>query len=162
MDALRWWLPMKYDAVPHSPDRNVFEIEGSAVLCQSENEKISGSGASGSIPASRKRPIGMFASELHRSLRELAPQDPVFADLQNIFDLSLVAALLTDNRLPNGSAGTWGLRRGRRNPGRTFRPAQDIISVVNHRVYSGKDIVVQVAGGVDGRSASPARSTRCS
>ena len=36
MDALRWWLSMKYDAVMHSADRNVFEIDGSAVLCQSK------------------------------------------------------------------------------------------------------------------------------
>ena len=44
MDALRWWLSMKYDAVLHSADHNVFEVQGSAVLCQSENEKISAKG----------------------------------------------------------------------------------------------------------------------
>ena len=33
----------------------------------------------------------------------------------------------------------------------SFQPPKAIQSVVNHRVYNGKDIVVQVAGGVDGR-----------
>ena len=32
-----------------------------------------------------------------------------------------------------------------------YQSPKNIQSVVNHRVYSGKDIVVQVAGGVDGQ-----------
>ncbi|OYW23282.1 MAG: hypothetical protein B7Z55_03690, partial [Planctomycetales bacterium 12-60-4] len=44
MEALRWWLTMKYDAVAHSPDKSVFEIQGSAVLCQSENQMLTAEG----------------------------------------------------------------------------------------------------------------------
>ena len=32
-----------------------------------------------------------------------------------------------------------------------YQSPKNIMSVVNHRVYGGKDIVVQVAGGVDGQ-----------
>ena len=32
-----------------------------------------------------------------------------------------------------------------------YQSPKHIMSVVNHRVYDGKDIVVQVAGGVDGQ-----------
>jgi hypothetical protein len=151
MDALRWWLSMKYDAVTHSPDRNVFQIEGSAVLCQSENEKISAKGQrihTGQSEAANH----MFAQSFTDHYAELAADDPVFADLQNIFDLSLVAALLSDNRV--GDRLGWDLgvfaAGGAYQPA-TFQPAKTIQSVVNHRVYNGKDIVVQVAGGVDGR-----------
>jgi len=151
MDALRWWLSMKYDAVMHSPDRNVFEIQGSAVLCQSENEKISKSGQrihTGKSEAANR----LFAANFTSHYAELASQDPVFADLQNIFDLSLVAALLADNRVPDRLG--WDL--GAFAPGGAYQTAQYqspkcIMSVVNHRVYNGKDIVVQVAGGVDGQ-----------
>lgn len=151
MDALRWWLSMKYDAVMHSPDRNVFEIKGSAVLCQSENEKISAKGQrihTGKSEASNR----LFAANFTAHYGELASQDPVFADLQNIFDLSLVAALLADNRVPERLG--WNL--GTFAPGGAYQtahyaPPKSIMSVVNHRVYNGKDIVVQVAGGVDGQ-----------
>ena len=151
MDALRWWLSMKYDAVMHSPDRNVFEIKGSAVLCQSENEKISKSGQrihTGKSEAANR----LFAANFTSHYAELASQDPVFADLQNIFDLSLVAALLADNRVPDRLG--WDL--GAFAPGGGYQTAhyqspKSIMSVVNHRVYNGKDIVVQVAGGVDGQ-----------
>ena len=70
MDALRWWLSMKYDAVMHSADRNVFEIDGSAVLCQSENEKISKSGQrihTGKSEAANR----VFASNFTIALRRI-------------------------------------------------------------------------------------------
>ena len=151
MDALRWWLSMKYDAVTHSPDRNVFHIEGSAVLCQSENEKISAKGQrvhTGKSEAANT----MFAEAFTDHYSELAGDDPVFADLQNIFDVSLVAALLWDNRVPDRIGWDMGVfaAGGAYQPA-AFQPAKTIESVVNHRVYNGKDIVVQVAGGVDGR-----------
>jgi hypothetical protein len=151
MDALRWWLSMKYDAVTHSPDLNVFQIEGSAVLCQSENEKISAQGQrihTGTSEAANR----LFATHFTDHYAELAADDPVFADLQNIFDLSLVAALLSDNRVPDRIGWDLGAFAvgGAYRPA-TYQPPKAIESVVNHRVYNGKDIVVQVAGGVDGR-----------
>ncbi|HEX4071555.1 MAG TPA: DUF1598 domain-containing protein [Planctomycetaceae bacterium] len=151
MDALRWWLSMKYDAVLHSADRNLFEIKGSAVLCQSENEKISAAGErihTGKSAAANR----LFAANFTAHYSELASQDPVFADLQNIFDLSLVAALLADNRVAErigwdmGSFAADGAYRTAHYPS-----PKNILSVVNHRIYGGKDIVVQVAGGVDGQ-----------
>ena len=151
MDALRWWLSMKYDAVTHSPDRNVFQIEGSAVLCQSENEHISAKGQRIHTGTSEVA-NGRFATEFTDHYGELAADDPVFADLQNIFDLSLVAALISDNRVPDRIGWNLGVfaANGGYQPA-TFQPPRTIQSVVNHRVYNGKDIVVQVAGGVDGR-----------
>jgi Protein of unknown function (DUF1598) len=151
MDALRWWLSMKYDAVMHSPDRNVFEIKGSAVLCQSENEKISAKGQrihTGKSEAANR----LFAANFTSHYSELASQDPVFADLQNVFDLSLVAALLTDNRVPERIGWDLGAfaAEGAYHTAH-FQSPKSINSVVNHRVYGGKDIVVQVAGGVDGQ-----------
>ena len=151
MDALRWWLSMKYDAVMHSPDSNVFEILGSAVLCQSENEHISARGQrihTGRSEAANK----LFAANFTEHYAELASQDPVFADLQNIFDLSLVAALLADNRVPDRigwDLGSFAPQGGYRTA--HYQSPKTIMSVVNHRVYNGKDIVVQVAGGVDGQ-----------
>jgi hypothetical protein len=151
MDALRWWLSMKYDAVMHSPDRNVFEIQGAAVLCQSENEKISATGQrvhTGKSEAANR----LFAANFTDHYSELAAQDPVFADLQNIFDLSLVAALLADNRVPDRLGWNLGAfaAEGAYHTAH-YQSPKSILSVVNHRVYNGKDIVVQVAGGVDGQ-----------
>jgi hypothetical protein len=150
MDALRWWLTMKYDAVSHSPDKTVFEIQGSSVLCQSENQFLTADGKH--VPTGQSEPTNrLFAQNFTTHYDRLASRDLVFADMQNIFDLALVSALIQHEKL-NDKAG-WDL--GVFTPRGDYATAhyavpKEIDSVVNHRVYKGRDIVVQVAGGVKG------------
>ncbi len=148
LDALRWWLSIKCDTVMHSPERNVFEIQGSSVLCQSENQHLTDQGErvqTGKADATNQH----FASNFTKHYEELARRDIVFADLQNVFDSALVAALVQHEQLANRIG--WDL--GVFGPKGAYRPAEYeapkvVDSVVNHRVYRGKDVVVQVAGGV--------------
>lgn len=148
VEALRWWLSMKYDAVLHSPDRTAFEIAGSSVQCKSENEHLKESGER--VHTGKAEPINdMFAKNFTEHYSELAAKDPVFADLQSVFDLALVAALIDREDL-DGKAH-WN--RGAFSPNGAYRVAsynvpKTVDTVVNHRVYKGKDVVVQVAGGV--------------
>jgi len=148
LDALRWWLTMQYDAVLHSADRNVFEFVGSSVLCRSENELITDEGKrihTGKAETTNR----LFAQEFTKNYAQLAERDIVFADLQNIFDLALVAALIRHERLHQRT--NWDLGVFDASSAYTtaqFEPATTVMSVSNHRVYNGKDIVVQVAGGV--------------
>jgi hypothetical protein len=148
MEALRWWLTMKYSAIVHSPDRRTFELQGPSVEVLSENQFINSQGKH--LPTGIAEPLNrLFAANFTQHYEELAQRDPVFADLRNIFDLALVAALCRSERLHEragwdpGSFGTEG----------NYRPAQlpvpkVVDSVVNHRLYNGRHIVVQVAGGV--------------
>jgi len=150
LDALRWWLTMKYESVTHSPDRNVFGFEGSSVLCQSENQLVTSQGKriqTGKSEATNR----LFAEKFTQHYDELAERDLVFADMQNIFDLALVAALIRQERLDERA----GWNRGAFATGGAYLPSsyktpKTVDSVVNHKVYNGKDIVVQVAGGVRG------------
>ncbi|MEX1095032.1 MAG: DUF1598 domain-containing protein [Planctomycetales bacterium] len=149
-NAMRWWLTMKYDAIRHSADRDVFAVEGSSVLCRSEDEIVTAQGDrvhTGQSAGTNRA----FAANFTQHYADLAQRDPVFADLQNVFDLSLVAALIQEERL-HERAG-WDL--GCFSPKGAYQPAvyavpKTVDSVVNHRVYNGKDIVVQAAGGVRG------------
>lgn len=146
--ALRWWLTMKYDSVMHSADRDAFEIQGSSVRCLSENELINAQGQrlhTGKAEATNRQ----FAANFTAHYDQLASREPVFADVKNIFDLALVAALVHHNDLDNRVGWNRGVfaRDGAYQP-TLFEPARTVMSVVNHRVYSGKEIVIQVAGGV--------------
>ena len=101
----------------------------------------------GSAPAQATRVDSDWVLTL--AARRALWSDPVFADLQNIFDLALVAALVRHERLDervDWDLGVFG-EHGGYEPER-FDPAVGVMSVVNHRVFKGKDIVVQVAGGV--------------
>jgi hypothetical protein len=148
MNALRWWLTMKYDSILHSPDRNVFEITGSSVQCLSENERITAAGER--IHTGQSGLINtLFAQNFSNHYEGLAMRDPVFADLQNVFDLALVAALIRRERADQRLGWDQGVFRADGNF-RTalYEPAEELMSVVNHRKYRGKEVVVQVAGGV--------------
>ena len=157
LEALRWWLTMKYGAIVHSPDRTLFEIQGSSVLIQSENQFVNSQGQH--VPTGVSEPVNrLFAQNFTKHYNELAQRDPVFADLRNIFDLALVAALCRQEDLHRKAE--WDL--GVFAPGGLYQPAivaapTVIESVMNHRVYNGKDIVVQVAGGVQADVAAVAR-----
>ncbi|QDU38918.1 hypothetical protein Mal4_32500 [Maioricimonas rarisocia] len=148
MDALRWWMTMQYDSVLHSDDHNAFEIQGSSVLCQSENQFLTAQGQR--VETGKSEPMNqLFASRFTERFDQLAQEDPIFADMQGIFDLALVAALIRHERIDDRldwNLGAFGIN-GQYQPARYAAPTE-VDTAVNHRVYRGTEVVVQVAGGV--------------
>ena len=148
LEALRWWLTMKYDSVLHNPQRTAYQVVGSSVLCQSENQIVTKEGER--LRTGKAEKLNReFAANFTKHYQELAQQDLVYADLQNNFDLALVAALMRNEHLANRAG--WEMTAFAANG--VYRPAEfeaahTVDTVVNHRVYNGKDVVVQVAGGV--------------
>lgn len=148
LDALRWWLTMKYDSIQHSADGNSYELVGSSVLCQSENQFLDSLGQqvqTGQTEGANR----LFAENFTKRYEELAKYDLVFADLKNVFDLALVATLVHNQGAAKKAGWSYGVfgTDGLYETARYAKP-QEVDSVVNHRVYRGRDIVVQVAGGV--------------
>lgn len=150
LDALRWWLTMKYDSILHSPDRQVFEICGSSVLVQSEDQFVKTDGSR--IHTGQASPVNeAFAKNFTDNYADLAKRDLVFAELQNVFDLGMVAALIHSEHLlqkANWKPGCFGVD----GEFQTVKVpvSKTVDSVINHKVYNEKNIVVQVAGGVRG------------
>src|SRR4029450_2298476 len=160
LEALRWWLTMKYAAIVHNPDRSFFEIQGSSVLVQSENQFVNAQGQH--VPTGVSEPVNrLFAENFTRHYNELAQRDLVLADMRNIFDMGLVAALCREEGLHEKSGWDLGVfaAGGAYHPAVVSAPTV-VESVMNHRVYGGKDIVVQVAGGVQADVAAMARDKK--
>lgn len=83
LDALRWWLTMNYDEVLHTADRDAFEVRGSSVRCQSENQFLTAEGQR--VGSGKSEPVNQqFAANFTQHYAELAQHDPIFADLQGI------------------------------------------------------------------------------
>ncbi|MEW4490035.1 DUF1598 domain-containing protein [Thalassoglobus sp. JC818] len=148
LDALRWWMTMQYESVLHSEDHDVYQIAGSAVKCQSENQFLADSGER--VSTGQSEPVNrQFAENFTQHYAQLAQQDSIFADLQGIFDLALIAALIDRDELDHKA----GWDRGVFASGGEYQPEvyaapRQTESVVNHKVFNGRDIVLQVAGGV--------------
>jgi len=148
LDALRWWMTLNLDEVLHNDARTAFELKGTAVKCLSENQFITATG--GRTSTGKAEPINrQFAEGFTKNYAELAAAHPVFADLKGVFELAMVAALIQNEGLDVDA----GWNRGVFASAGSFRTGQyavpkEVDSVVNHRVFNGKDVVVQVAGGV--------------
>ncbi|HCS50244.1 DUF1598 domain-containing protein [uncultured Rubinisphaera sp.] len=148
LDALRWWLSLKCESILKSNDSDAYELRESSVLCQSENQFINKDGervATGTAEANNQQ----FANNFTNHYSDLSRDDLVFADLQNVFDLALISALINQQQLAqqvNWDLGSFAAH-GDYHPA-TYEAPQTVDSVVNHKVFNGKNIVVQVAGGV--------------
>ena len=150
MKALRWWLTTDFDAVLHDEDRATFELVGSRVLCKSEDEFIGDDGARQMTGAAGEANAA-FAREFTAKFEALAAADPVFAELQNVFDLSLAAAIIDAENLGDRAGWDGGaFAVGGDYNARTAAEIAVVDTAVNHRVYRGGAVVVQAAGGVRG------------
>lgn len=148
MEALRWWMTMKYDAIVRNAEHDAFELQGSSVLVQSENQFVNSLGQH--LPTGVSEPTNrLFAENFTKHYDELAQRDPIFADLKGVFDLGMVAALCYNERLSARIGWNMGVfaNNGLYQP-TVMESPKEVESVMAHRVYRGKDIVVQVAGGV--------------
>jgi hypothetical protein len=148
MDALRWWMAVGYDAIRMSPDGKAFEFSGSSVECLSENQLVHENGdRTGTGNASRANT--KFANLFTKHLPELAAQDPVFAELENVFDLAMVAALIHERGL--GLRAGWSPKAFAANGDyrtQSVEVPEELMTAAQFRVFDGRSVVVQVAGGV--------------
>ena len=148
VSALRWWLTLDADAVVQDAGGRHFELDGSSVVCRSENQLLTAEGQR--VPTGQADAMNeLFAQRFTAGYERLAAAQPIFADLQGLFDLSIAAALISRERLDE----TAGWDRGCFARGGAFATARypavrEVDSVVTYRVFGGSKVVVQAAGGV--------------
>lgn len=148
LDVLRWWFTLKYDALAATQDRDAFEIRGSGVQVLSENELLTQLGER--VHTGKSEIYNQeFAQRFTTHFASLAQKYPVYADLQNIFDLALVSALIQSQQL--GDRVGWHFTCF--GDAEQYQPALGVAptsvdSVINHRMVDQKNILVGVSGGV--------------
>ena len=92
----RWWFAPYYEAIHSSEDGTAYQITGQRVQLLSQEEHVS-AGGNRSNSAFTRMSTQQFAKRFTDHFPELAEKNPVFAQLQNLFDLAVVAAILKDN-----------------------------------------------------------------
>src|SRR5579871_3339208 len=91
--AQRWWFTPLYDAFVKSEDGLAFQLTGQRTQLVAQEEMVDGGGGRMDAPATRST-THKWAKHFTDKFPELAAVSPVFADLQNLIDLAVVAALL--------------------------------------------------------------------
>jgi hypothetical protein len=148
MNVLRWWFTLNYDALAATESRDAFELRGPGVKVLSENEMLTEKGErihTGDSDDLTKR----FARTFTEHFDELSVKYPIYAELRNVFDLSLVAAVIHSHDLPNqvGWHMTHFGNGGDYQPVLANAPTE-VESVLNRRIIGGRTTVAIVSGGV--------------
>jgi hypothetical protein len=144
----RWWFTPLYDAFTKTGDGLAFEFNGQRAQLLSEDEMVSAAGQRSSAPFTHVS-TQKFSKQFTDRFQEIADATPVFAELQSLFDLSVLAALIKKERLAQkiGWPMALILDAQRAGIGRRNVPRQ-IPSVSNFKTLRGSTIVAQVGGGV--------------
>ncbi|MCA9082571.1 MAG: DUF1598 domain-containing protein [Planctomycetaceae bacterium] len=148
MDALRWWMAVGYESIRTAANHQAFQFSGRSIQCLSEDQ-IVGDHGERTATGKASRANAKFAELFTRHLPELADMDPVFADLQNVFDLAMATALIHSPRIAAQSNWNHSVFA---NDGefrtKSVEVPSELMTAAHHRVYAGGSIVIQVAGGV--------------
>jgi len=89
----RWWLACNYEPLVRSEDKLVWELRGTGVKAMTEEEFVQ---ADGTVAGTgREDPTAkQWADNMTAKYEQLAKKDAVFAQLRNVMDLCVVAALI--------------------------------------------------------------------
>lgn len=149
MNVLRWWFAADYDALRTSADRDVYEFRGQGVKVLSENEMLTADGKQIHTGQSDEW-TSQFAHNFTKHFEALAAKYPVYAELQNVFDLALAISLIKAEGLADRVG--WHILcfddPSRYVVARGHAP-QEVDSVINHRVVNRVHILAAVSGGVN-------------
>jgi len=148
MTVLRWWFAMEYDPVTTTAERDVFQLQGPGAKVLSENELLAARGQR--VHTGQSDDLNsQFASSFSDAFEQISQKYPLYTELRNVFDLSMVLALVEQEGLleragwqPTLFANADWLPLPR------MRVPAEVETIVNHRVIRRKHIVAGVSGGV--------------
>ena len=145
----RWWLACNYEPLARSEDKLVWELRGPGVKALTEDEFIQADGTvrgTGQQDPTAKR----WAENMTAKYQELAKTEPIFAELRNLMDMCIIAALIQREDLGGLAGGvSLPLLTGKEsgvavenwNPLKTLPTQCSVLKI-------GRNYVVTASGGV--------------
>ncbi len=146
--VLRWWFATNYEGVAQNDSQTAFELRGQGVRVLSENEMLTARGERVHTGVADE-PTQQFAHQFTQHYDALAARYPVYGELQNLFDLGIVAALLRTYDLPTAASWQPDLFA---NPSvlglPQYRTPREVDTIANHASTGRNRFTAVVSGGV--------------
>lgn len=98
----RWWMTTNYNALERTADRLAWRISGQGVKTLTESDRLLADGNVEQAGRTNKT-AQKWAELMTEKYPELARNQAIFGDLRNIMDLSVIATLITQERLDQQS-----------------------------------------------------------
>mgnify|MGYP000915425178 CR=1 FL=1 len=143
----RWWLACDYQPIARSSDGLAFELRGQGVKAMTEDDLI---GADGSVESTgRVNPIAQqWAEKMTERYEALCAAQPIFGDLRNLMDMSVVAALVDKHDLLRQANADLPLLTGRESMESLSWPTPRAVATQCSFMKIGRNTVVTASGGV--------------
>jgi hypothetical protein len=145
----RWWMACNYEPLARSGDRLAWEIRGQGVKALTEDEVVAADGTvqgTGQADPTAKQ----WADLLTKHYPALSAKDPTLAQLRNLMDLCVVAAVIQREDLVGLSGGTGFSLLA--SPDSTLAvaqlPAPRTVEPQCSFVKIGRNYVITASGGV--------------
>lgn len=158
----RWFFQPDYDCVNVNEDRTAMELVGNGVKLVGEDESVNAKGdRKGKGSTSRASQI--FCNTFTKNYSKMAQADPIWAELRNVIDMSVVAAYIQKMKLYEKA--NWDLG--------VFAD-ENVVSVENNEnvatqvapvangVWKGNQFMSPIAGGVSIQAGFALNSDRVS
>ncbi|MEM1371996.1 MAG: DUF1598 domain-containing protein, partial [Pseudomonadota bacterium] len=148
MTVLRWWFAMNYGPVQTNDQRTAFALTGLGAKVLGDNELLAARGQrvhTGQSEDLNKR----YADSFTEHFAAICDRYPLYTELRNVFDLSIVLAIIEGEGLLDrvGWQPTLFANADWLPLPKMLVPA-DVETVVNHRVVRRKHIIAGISGGV--------------
>ena len=144
----RWWFTPLYDAFTKTEDGLAFQFAGQRVQLLSQEELYSDAGGRFDAPFTRIS-TQKFSKQFTDRFAEIAEKTPVFAELQNVFDLAVLAALIKKEQLARRVEWPMALFLDSERATIVKRNVPHKVPSVSNFKLIGNDVfVAQVTGGV--------------
>lgn len=94
----RWWMACNYDSLTRSEDGLTWQLSGQGVKTMTEQDLVA---ADGSVKGAGRtdKVAQQWADKMMEHFEEVSREMPIFSDLRNIMDMTVVATLITQERL---------------------------------------------------------------
>lgn len=154
----RWWFAPLYDPFQRSEQRDAYRFSGQRVQLLAQDELVDEGGKRSAAPFT-KLATQKFAVQFTERYQDVAAVVPIFAELQNLFDLAVLAALLRSEGLAEKVNWSMDVLMNERRPQLvTYSVPKHVASVFNAR-RSSSIVLGLVAGGVEVSGSQVLRSS---
>lgn len=144
--APRMWMECSYEPVAKDESGNVWRISGQGVQTQTE-ESVFAADGSRKQTGKKLKVAEDWATKMTRNYEDLSKKEPVFRDLRNIMDLSVIAAIIRNEDLLTKVDLKLPVMTGEVLETPNYQVPETIPSELSF-VNTGHSYVTQVSGGV--------------
>lgn len=161
-EIIRWWFTLAQPEIRQSEEGNLYTIHGPVMELKTEAKFIAGRQGQAAPP--RSLPAETFVADFNRQLPQVRRSFPVYGQLENLFQMAVVAQVLHSQKLPQQVNWQPGFLVGQREGQakydmQRYPEIREVELVINHRTLpvpraagggqAQREVLVAISGGVE-------------